>query len=78
MDKKLKISTLRSQSTDLDFWLTKTVSERLNALELLRKQYIDYTNAIKRLQRVCRITHRKVSSCYRDLDDIENLTKNKD
>ncbi len=61
MDKKLKISTLRSQSTDLDFWLTKTVSERLNAIELLRKQYIDYTNADKRLQRVCRITHKTQS-----------------
>lgn len=58
MHKKLKISSTRSQSTDLDFWLTKTVSERLNAIELLRKQYIDYSNADKRLQRVCRITHK--------------------
>ena len=57
MHKKLKISSLSNQGTDLDYWLTKTVSERLNAIELLRQQYIDYTNADTRLQRVCRITH---------------------
>jgi hypothetical protein len=58
MQRKLKISTLHDQGTDLDYWLTKSVSERLNAIEFLRNQYIEYTNADKRLQRVCRITQR--------------------
>ena len=42
MEKVVKKLRLNEESTDLDFWLTKSYSERLNALEVLREHYIKY------------------------------------
>ena len=39
----------------INYWHSKTPSERLDALEELRQQYIEMTNAPRRLQRVVNI-----------------------
>ncbi len=57
MHKKLKIVSSHSQQSDLDFWLTKTYIERLEAVEFLRKQFLNFKNINEGLQRVCTITH---------------------
>jgi len=41
------------------YWLTKTPSERLAALELLRMRLADYDNTTARLQRFYTVTERK-------------------
>jgi hypothetical protein len=47
---------------DILYWRTKTVQERLTALELLRQDYIQgLPDAESRLQRVCRVTQRQRS-----------------
>ena len=56
MDKVLKIIPLKQKQSDYDFWLTKSFKERLEAIELLRTQYIKFRKDVQpRLQRVCRI-----------------------
>ena len=60
MEKSLKIVSLKDKQTDYAFWMTKSYQERLEALELLRQQYINFKgDAQQGLQRVCRITNRK-------------------
>ena len=58
MQKELKITTLSSHNSDKDYWNTKSYVERLEAIEFLRNQYINFTHANKRLQRICRITYK--------------------
>ncbi len=43
---------------DKAYWDTKTPQERIDAVEFLRQQYIEYTNAPQRLQRVIKIVKR--------------------
>ena len=62
MQKTVKILGLKDRGTDYQFWLTQSVRERLEAIELLRQQYIKFTqNAQSRLQRVCRIVDKTQS-----------------
>ncbi len=42
-----------------NYWQSKTPSERLDALEELRQQYIEMTNAPRRLQRVINIIRKE-------------------
>lgn len=42
-----------------NYWHSKTPSERLDALEELRQQYIEMTNAPRRLQRVINIIRKE-------------------
>ena len=58
MQKALKISTLHNRSTDFNYWITKSYAERLEAIEFLRQQYINYKNVSERLQRVCRVINK--------------------
>jgi len=62
MVKNIKITTLKQQGNDKEYWATKTPKERLEALDFLRQQYIEFTNAPKRLQRVLKITNLKQKS----------------
>jgi Arc/MetJ family transcription regulator len=56
MEKVVKIIPLKQKQSDYDFWLTKNFKERLEAIELLRSQYIKFRKDVQpRLQRVCRI-----------------------
>lgn len=46
--------------SDRAYWLTKSVEERMNAIEFLRSQYPDYENQLSAgLQRVCTIIRKK-------------------
>jgi Arc/MetJ family transcription regulator len=56
MEKVVKIIPLQQKQSDYDFWLTKSVKERLEAIELLRSHYIKFRKDVQpRLQKVCRI-----------------------
>lgn len=60
MEKALKIVSLHHKHSDLNYWLSKTPVERLEALEFLRQQYINFHYHVQpRLQRVCRIINKK-------------------
>jgi len=43
----------KTENADLKYWLSKTANERIEAVELLRRQYHGNT---KRLQRTVRVT----------------------
>ncbi len=56
MDKtSFEIISMNQESNDRDFWLTRPVEERLNAIEFLRRQFYDYDPVTSRLQRVLEI-----------------------
>ena len=60
MEKSLKIVQLKDKQTDFLYWSSKSEIERLNAIELLRQQYINYKNDVQpRLQRIHRIINQK-------------------
>lgn len=62
MQKSVKIVGLKDKGTDYQFWLTQSIRQRLEAIELLRQQYIKFTqNAQSGLQRVCRIVDKTQS-----------------
>jgi hypothetical protein len=62
MEKALKIVNLKEQKSDFDYWVSKTEIERLQAIELLRQQYINYKKDVQsRLQRVYTIINKKQS-----------------
>ena len=56
MQKVLKIISLKDNNTDYSFWINKSETQRLQAIETLRQQYINFNKDVQpRLQRVCRI-----------------------
>lgn len=56
MDKVVHITSLKDKQTDFVFWSTKTFQERLEAIELLRLQYIQLKKDVQPgFQRVCRV-----------------------
>lgn len=62
MEKVLKITSLKDKQKDYSYWLTKSEAERLEALEFLRRQYINFlSNVEPRLQRVCTIINKAQS-----------------
>lgn len=62
MEKVIKKTTTREKQSDFEYWLTKTPQERLDALEFLRQQHINFNKDVQpRLQRVCTITNQKPS-----------------
>ena len=62
MEKSLKIVQLKSKNTDFLYWSSKSEIERLQAVEMLRQQYINYKKDVQpRLQRVYRIINLKQS-----------------
>ncbi len=60
MEKSLKIVHLKDKNTDFLYWNSRSEIERLQAIETLRQQYINYKNDVQsRLQRVYRIINQK-------------------
>ena len=60
MEKNLKIVHLKDKTNDFIFWNSKSEIERLQAIETLRQQYINYKKDVQsRLQRVYRIINQK-------------------
>lgn len=55
---KKKLSDLKNDKSDLEYWLSKTHQERIEAVEKLRRQY---GGSDQRLQRVVRVIKRKKS-----------------
>ena len=56
MEKVVKIVNLKDKQSDFSFWQTKGFAERLEAIEMLRSQYIKFKKDVQpRLQRVCRV-----------------------
>lgn len=56
MDKAVKIINLKTRQSDFSYWKTKTPQERLDAIEMLRLQYMKFNKNVQpRLQRVCKI-----------------------
>ncbi len=54
------IKKQNEEQSDLGFWLSKSVDERLHALESLRRQFFSYSHyPPPRLQRVYRIVKQK-------------------
>ncbi len=58
MEKVVKIVSLHDQTNDYEYWITKTFSERIEAIEFLRKQFSINYDPTARLQRVVTITQR--------------------
>ena len=47
---------LKDKESDYVFWQTRSYKDRLEAIELLRSQYIKFDKNVQpRLQRVCRV-----------------------
>lgn len=60
MDKVLKIVSLKDKETDFAYWLSKSPSERLEAVEYLRQQYNRFKKDVRPgFQRVCRVINQK-------------------
>lgn len=61
MEKVVKIVHLKDRNTDFQYWMSRSETERLEAIETLRNQFINYKDVKPRLQRVCRIINQKQS-----------------
>lgn len=63
MEKVVRIVPLHNQPSDYNYWISRPIKERLEAIESLRGQYIELKkDAIEpRLQRVCRIIKQQPS-----------------
>lgn len=60
MEKVLKITSLKDPENDYAFWLTKSEKERIEAIEFLRSNYIQFKQDVQpRLQRVCNVITKK-------------------
>ncbi|MEO7306634.1 MAG: hypothetical protein ABIR78_03875 [Ferruginibacter sp.] len=60
MNKSLKIVQLKDKNTDFIYWMSKSETERLQAIETLRQQYINYKKDVQSgFQRVYRIINQK-------------------
>jgi hypothetical protein len=60
MVKSLKIVQLKDKNTDFMYWMSKSEIERLQAIEILRQQYINYKKDVQSgFQRVYRIVNQK-------------------
>jgi hypothetical protein len=54
MEKVLKITRLHEQTNDYLYWISRPVNERIDAIEILRNQYMKFRKDVEpRLQRVC-------------------------
>jgi hypothetical protein len=67
MERMLKIRSNKNDNSDYQYWLSKSYQERIEAIELLRLQYLQIMgdnkshNVQPRLQRIYSITQQKQS-----------------
>lgn len=59
VERVIQVYELGKEPSDLEYWLSKTPQERLEALELLRQTMYGYDPATARLQRVLDFTERE-------------------
>lgn len=69
MEKSLKIVSLHEQPNDYEYWISRPVSERIDAIEILRNQYIQFKkkDIEPKFQRVCRTINKN------EIEYLENL-----
>jgi hypothetical protein len=73
------VASLFDQSDEKSYWLSRTPSERLEVVELMRQIIYGYDPSATRLQRVLEVTQRsskfdkKTCGRHMDLADPENL-----
>ena len=59
MEKAVKILNIKDKQTDYEFWQSRTFLERIEAVELLRLQFMNFNKDVQpRLQRVCSIINK--------------------
>jgi hypothetical protein len=59
MERVVSRSSLTDQQDEIEFWLKVPMTERIEAVEVLRQRLFGGTDAARQgLQRVCRIVHR--------------------
>jgi hypothetical protein len=62
MEKIVKIKYKNDKDSDLEYWLSKTPEERLQAVEILREQYIKtLSEDERRLKRILKVIEREKS-----------------
>lgn len=55
--KVVRVTTNLDQPSDYQYWITRPIAERLDAVEMLRQSYLSFrTDVPARLQRVYRVT----------------------
>lgn len=55
--KVVRITTNQGQASDYQYWITRPIAERLDAVEMLRQSYLSFrTDVPARLQRIYRVT----------------------
>jgi hypothetical protein len=56
MDKVIRIVSMKDQPSDLEYWMSRPITERLDAIEILRKHYLGLANNVEpKVQRVCKV-----------------------
>ena len=59
MEYVLKITNKKADISDYNYWKTISYTKRLETIELLRQQYINFNKNVQpRLQRVCTIINK--------------------
>ncbi len=60
MEKVVRRHSLKTQPRDTEYWLSRPIAERLDAVELLRRAWLEtHPDAVQGLQRVCHVIKRK-------------------
>jgi len=71
------VTTNKEQPSDYQYWITRPVSERIDAIEMLRQSWMSFQqNVPSRLQRVYRVTcmkNKAASGRPKDLEDLRSL-----
>ncbi|MBX9603363.1 MAG: hypothetical protein K2X35_20325 [Bryobacteraceae bacterium] len=55
----MEVAKVSDRHSDREYWLSKTIQERLEALEMLRQLAYGYDAATARLQRVLEVVKRQ-------------------
>jgi len=56
MERVVKVVSMKDQPSDYEYWKDRPVAERIEAIEILRGQYIELMKDVEPgLQRVCRV-----------------------
>lgn len=56
MEKVVRIINMKDDKGDRAYWMSRTPEERIDAIEILREQYMRFKGDVQhRLQRVCRV-----------------------
>lgn len=63
MQKVVKKVSIKAEEPQFEYWSKRTLQDRLNAIEILRQQYISFKNVKPGLQRVCRVIKKNSVEC---------------